>query len=258
MTRVVPAVARALSVLELFLGDRSELTSRDITESLGLPRTSAHELTNTLVQLGYLAPGLVDRRAFRLGVKVLQLGSTYTERLDLAVEGRPVAERVANECAETVHIAILDASDVVYMVKIDSTRSVRMVSAQGRRIAAHCTSIGKMLLSRLTDAELDALYGKEELVTLTPHSISTLTELKAALAIVREKQVAFENMESNPEVACVAAPVYDHTGTMSAAMSISVPIIRWNNNTPEQWAKLASTGAGELSYRLGAPPRLTS
>ena len=257
MTRLVPAVARALGLLELFLGSRSELSAREITDALQLPRTTTHELTNTLLQLGYLAPGVHDRRSFRLGVKVLQLGSTYGERLDIAVEGRPVAQQVALECDETVHIAILDGADVVYVVKIDSTRSVRMVSAQGRRVPANCTSIGKMLLSRMSDDELDLLYaGVQELPVLTEHSISHLSSLKEALAVVRTRAVAFESQESNLEVSCVAAPVYDHAGTMAAAMSISVPNTRWGARTDDDWAKLVASGAAELSRRLGAPPEL--
>jgi DNA-binding IclR family transcriptional regulator len=242
-----------LGVLELFLGDRAELSSRDITDALDLPRTTAHELTSTLVQLGYLSPGLHDPRSFRLGVKVLQLGSTYGERLDLAVEGRPVAQRIALECSETVHVAIRDGTDVVYIVKIDSTRSVRMVSAQGRRLPAHCTAIGKMLLSSMTEDQIDVLYrGVESLPALTPTTITSVDGLKAALAQIRKDHYALDARESTPEVDCVAAPVYDQTGDMVAAMSISVPLIRWSTRTPQEWAQLITSGADDLSYRLGS------
>lgn len=252
MTRLVPALARALRVLELFLGDSAELSSREITDALDVPRTTAHELTGTLVQLGYLMPGLHDRRAFRLGVKVLQLGSTYADRLDLAVEGRPVAQQIALACSETVHVAMRDATDVVYIVKIDSTRSVRMVSAQGRRLPAHCTAIGKMLLSAMTDDEIDELYvGVDRLPSFTPSTITTLAALKEALVRIRRDRYALDSRESTPEVDCVAAPVYNESGTMVAAMSISVPLTRWDARTPEEWAQLITSGAAELSYRLG-------
>ncbi len=138
MARVIPAVARAFAVLELFL-HRDDLTPRDITDSLDLPRTTVHELTHTLVQLGYLTPSPLVRGAFRLWVRTMQLGSAFSERLDLATEGRRVAEQVVAKCEETAHVAVLDGADVVYVAKVDSPRSIRMVSALGRRIPAHCT-----------------------------------------------------------------------------------------------------------------------
>ena len=255
MARVVPAVSRAFDILELFLGDRDELTAREITDALGLPRTTVHELTNTLLELGYFTRGTGNRSSFRLGVKVLQLGSAYAERLDLAVEGRSVAEEIVRQCEETAHVAVRDGTDVVYVAKVDSTRSVRMVSAQGRRIPAACTSVGKMLLSALTRDEIDELYREPgSLRRMTPNSISTPAQLKRALAAVRSAGVAFERMESNAEVACVAAGVYDHTAAMVAAMSISVPMVRWADRTEDEWAKLVTVGAQMLSGRLGARP----
>ena len=85
-----------------------------------------------------------------------QLGSRYAEQLDLAAEGQQVARSVAETCDETVHVAILEGRDVIYIAKVDSTHAVRMVSAAGRRLPAHCTSVGKMLLASLPEEELEA------------------------------------------------------------------------------------------------------
>src|SRR5690606_26887314 len=93
---------------------------------------------------------------YRLGVRPYQLGARYAEHLDLAAEGQQVARTIAETCDETVHVAILEDTDVIYIAKVDSTHAVRMVSAAGRRLPAHCTSVGKMLLASLPEQELAA------------------------------------------------------------------------------------------------------
>lgn len=252
MGRIVPAVARALDVLELFLDDTETLSTPEIVARLQLPRTTGHELVTTLVARSWLAPVPGSPGRFRLGVRSFQLGSLYAGRLDLAREGRAVAEQVAAACDETVHLAILDGTDVIYIAKVDSTHAVRMVSAVGRRLPAHCTAVGKMLLAGLSEAAFDARYRPDQpLPTLTPNSLASVPRLKRALAEVPERGLASEYCESNPDVACVAAGVYDHTGEMVAAMSISVPTSRWSDERHERWGELVAEGAAALSTQLG-------
>lgn len=129
MGRLVPAVTRALDILELFLDGDGTLSAPDIVRRLQLPRTTVHELVTTLAARSYIVqvPGQPGR--YRLGVRPYQLGSRYAEQLDLAAEGQQVARSVAETCDETVHVAILEGTDVIYIAKVDSTHAVRMVSA---------------------------------------------------------------------------------------------------------------------------------
>lgn len=252
MGRAVPAVTRALDILELFL-DRPDLSAPEITERLALPRTTVHELLTTLADRAYLVPTPGQPTRYRLGMRLFQLGSVFADQLDLAHEAREVAQKVAADCDETVHVAVLDGADVVYVAKVDSTHPVRMVSAVGRRLPAHCTGVGKMLLSGLSTDALDARCPRDrELPGMTPRSITSPARLRTHLAQVREHGVAYDECESNESVYCVAAPVYDHGGAMVAAMSISVPSIRWTTERREEWTDLIRDGAEELSQRLGA------
>ncbi|MGY1451635.1 IclR family transcriptional regulator [Streptomyces sp. SS8] len=254
MGRLVPAVTRALDILELFLDGDGTLSAPEITRRLGLPRTTVHELVTTLAARSYLVPVPGQPGRYRLGVRTYQLGSRYAEQLDLAAEGQQVARSVAETCDETVHVAILEGADVIYIAKVDSTHAVRMVSAAGRRLPAHCTSVGKMLLASLPPDELDARLpgpGGEPLRAMTENSITSQEELREALAGIRERGVAVERRESNPDVSCVAAPVRDGTGKVVAALSISVPMIRWSEERRAELENLAVEGAAELSARLG-------
>ncbi|MTE18928.1 helix-turn-helix domain-containing protein [Streptomyces sp. TRM43335] len=254
MGRLVPAVTRALDILELFLDGDGTLSAPEITRKLGLPRTTVHELVTTLAARSYLVPVPEQPGRYRLGVRTYQLGSRYAEQLDLAAEGRQVARNVAETCDETVHVAILEGTDVIYIAKVDSTHAVRMVSAAGRRLPAHCTSVGKMLLASLPREELEARLpgpGDEPLRAMTPNSITSPDELREALTEIRARGVAVERRESNPDVSCVAAPVRDSAGRVVAALSISVPTVRWTEERRVELEALAAEGAAELSARLG-------
>ena len=256
MPRVVPAVIRALDILELFL-DRPQLSAREVAERLDLPRTTVHELLVTLVARAYLisVPGQPVR--YRLGMPVFQLGAAFAGRLDLVREAQGVAQDIAAACNEAVHVAVLDGADVIYLVKVDSTHPVRMVSAVGRRLPAHCTAVGKILLSALDRASLDAVLAKGDLAGMTPESITDPDRLRAHLEGVRADRVAVDIGESDSAMRCVAAAVRDHSGATVAAMSLSAPIIRWTPQAQTEWPELVREGAATLSARMGyvAQPR---
>lgn len=254
MSRVVPAVARALDILGLFLDSRS-LSVPEISDRLGLPRSSAHELTNTLVAAGFLSPVGSQSHRFVLGLRVFELGSSFAASLDLIREGAAVLREVADACDETTQLAVIEDNDVVYIAKADCSHVVRLVSAVGIRLPAHLTALGKMLLSAISDEMVISRYGKAGTMPgMTPNSITSLERLLVELAEVRGRGLAFDDCESNLDVRCVAAPVYDHDGEMVAAMSVAVPVTRMGPERQARLAELVRKGAESLSYRLGYRP----
>jgi IclR family transcriptional regulator, KDG regulon repressor len=251
--RRTPALTRAFAMLELLRVRGEPLSAAELAAELALPRTTAHELIGTLLEHGYLEADDGPPRRYRLGLRLFELGNAYASGLDLAREARPVAAEIASDCEETVHVAIRDGTEVVYIAKVDSTHSVRMVSTLGGRLPAHLTAVGKMLLSAVPGEELAALYPPQrELAAMTPASIRTPARLRAALDEVRREGLAWDNCESNAAVNCVAAPVRDHRGETVAAISISVPTPRWSDERAQGLARLVRTGAERLSTRLGA------
>jgi len=248
--REVPAVGRALDILDLFLDGKGPRSIPEITAALNIPRSTTYELVQTLV--GRQCLRLVDRsgQRYALGLHLFELGSAYADSVDIAEQGQEVARDIVARCDETVHVATLDGTDVVYFVKADSSQAVRMVSAVGRRLPAHCTAVGKALLSGLDDAEIRSRYAGGEWVRMTPNSLDGPDALLAELAEVREKGLAFDNCESNVDVRCVAAPVRDSAGRVVAGLSISVPAHRADRLSGE-FAACAREGAAALSARLG-------
>lgn len=250
-----PALRRGLDILELFMDSNTGLRVPEIAEKLDLPRASVHELVGALVERGYLQPDPQSPRHFGLGVKTFQLGGAYERGLDLATIGRETARAIAAECGETVQIVIPDGRYIVYLVKVDSTHAIRMVSDVGSRLPAHCTAAGKATLSALSSEQLDDLFPDDAaLPPMTLRSIRTKSRLLEELATARKQGWAEEDRESNDDVACVAAPVYDQSGACVAAMSIAVPTMRWNKSRKAEYIALVVKGAGELSSRLGLSP----
>jgi IclR family KDG regulon transcriptional repressor len=251
--RVVPALARGLDILELFL-DREVLSAPEVVRALGLPRTTVHELIGTLAERGWLVAVEGDSPRYRLGVRAFELGSVYLRSLDLAESVRAVAHKLAADTGETVQAGVLDTDQVVYIARVDSIHPVRLVSTVGGRLPAHCTAVGKALLSGHTDQRLDELFPPGvELQGLTENSIRDPERLKAALVRIRRQGIAYEQRESNPEAACVAAGVRDRTGQVVAALSISVPTSRWSAARRRELGEAVRTSAEALSHELGAP-----
>lgn len=252
LARIAPSVTRALKILELFVNDQYPLSVPEIVDRLGLPRTTTHELVNTLIYNGYLRRDAKQSNKVFLGPKVLELGNVYTGKLDLIAEGRRVAEEIVAKCDETVQMAILDGAEAVFVAKVDCSKMVRLVSGVGSRLPAHCTAVGKMLLSSLTESDLNELYnGQDSLQKMTENSITSLSQLKHELGVISKRGLSYDDCESNTDVRCVSAPIYNHVGKMVAAMSISVPISRLTLSKQDELAVIIRKGAGEVSRNLG-------
>ena len=252
MSRKIPSIQRAFDVLELFLQGTRALSVPEIVARLNFPRTTAYEIVNTLLTSGYLKTAEGQHNRVSLGFKLFELGSAYAANFDLVSEGRRVAMSLVAQCDETVQMAVRDCTEAVFVAKVDCSKLVRLVSAVGSRLPAHCTGVGKMLLSALSDGEIVDLYqGQRRLTKMTTNSITSVSKLLKELEAIRRRALAYDDCESNIDVRCVAAPVYDVRGQMVAAMSFSVPITRMSLSRQDELADVIRKGAKELSRRLG-------
>ncbi|GAA4897034.1 IclR family transcriptional regulator [Tessaracoccus lubricantis] len=253
MARLTPALMRALDIMELFVERGARFNAAQITEATGLPRTTVHELLTTLVHRGYLNRDEVGN--FELGVRTAQLGNAYAARFDLLAAATEVARDVGQATGHTCSVALREGAEVFYLAKVEGNEALSLISSVGKRAPASCTGLGKALLSELDPLELDRLYPTGQLPALSAHSITDLGELKKALAEARARGYAVEREESGPGVACAASVIRDAAGTAVAALSVSVPLARWDQFPEQHWADIALEGAGRLSVQLGALPR---
>ncbi len=247
--RIVPALDRGLRILALLAARDARMKISEIAETLGIPRSATYELIFTLVSHGAIRQ--FDNGEVGLGHMTLVLGSAYGRRLDFAQTAQAAARAVSQRCDETVQIGVLEGGEVLYVAKADSTRPVRLVSNIGARIPAHCTALGKALLAHLPADALARFVDAAPLAALTEHSVTDRRALRRQLAEVRETGAASEACESNPDVACVAAPVFNGQGENVAAMSIAVPVARMTDERRETLRRIVIEGAARLSEELG-------
>ena len=223
----VKSALRVLDIFELLAKHPDGISLSAIAAELHIPKSSAHGLLATLLSRGYLRAGRHDR-TYRLGVRLFELGSAYMSGADLLADGQEVVRELARACDETVHLAILTGDEVLYIAKEEGTNTIRMASAMGRRFPAHGTGVGKMLLAGLPAAELDQLYPpKQPLKPITLHTITDPLLFRQELAETRRRGYATDLEESTPGLCCIAAPIFNSEGAVVAAVSVSVPSVRF-------------------------------
>ena len=251
MISTVPAVDKAMTILETIRDhDGGWMSIADLARQLELSKSTIHSILNTLRTRGYVEQD-VDTKKYGLAARCLELGYAYRSRLQLVDLFNAIGVRVSSQCEETIYLAILDGTDVIYIGKIESPHAVRMASNVGTRLPAHATALGKSLLSDLPEEHIDALYHNYQFVARTSRGISELSQLKCQLAEIRRLGYSVDRREYWQDVECVAAPVRDEKGRAIAAMSIALPSSRMVPGRLEQLVALIESAAAEMSVSLG-------
>lgn len=248
----VKSAQRTLDILELLTRRQAPMSFTEIAEALGYPRSSLHHLLRTLVRAGWAELDPVGKR-YTLGIRAWQAGNAYLRAVDLAERARPFLERVRDQFDDTVQLAVRDGRFNVYIAKVEGSQVLVLASSIGRRLAAHATGVGKVLLADLSQAEREAVLYRQPLERFTPNTITEPAELEAELAAIRDRGHGVDNAEYTVGVRCVAAPVRDHTGRVVAGMSVSVPTVRFEPDRVERARQLLVEACRDLSMALGHP-----
>lgn len=248
---LVQSVDRAISILEALAKEKNGCGVTELSNATGLHKTTVFRLLSTLMSRGYVEKDL-NSDHYRLGIRILLLGSAILDRMDLRNVAKPYIQALANKTKEVVHIAILDEGEAVYIDKEESTdHSIRMYSQIGKRGPLHCTGVGKILLAWLSDAEVEKIIEQKGMFRYTKNTITNLQQLKEELASIRERGYGFDELEHEEGIRCVAAPIYDQSGKVIAAISLTGPIIYVTQyRMPELTEEILKT-AREISYQLG-------
>ena len=229
----IASVNNALRLLLLF---RSQPRVRlsEASEHLGVAHSTAHRLMAMLAYHGFVRQEQ-DSRTYIAGPALVEIGLATVHQLDIRRQARPVLEHLADSLGETVHLAVLEGSNVRYLDAVESSRALRVASRTGSVLAASCTASGKALLAELPDAEVSAMFaGQAALPRLTPRSITSRSGLLAELRKVREAGCAVNREESEEGVASVAIAVHGRQHVPVAALVVSAPVSRMTEETAEK------------------------
>ncbi|MFI6480890.1 IclR family transcriptional regulator [Nonomuraea sp. NPDC050663] len=223
----VKSAARALDILE-DLAANGQASLHELTTRLGLPKSSLHALLRTMEGRGWVETD-ASGTLYGLGIQALLVGSAYLDG-DLVV-GRtaPLLDDLAQATGETVHLARLEGSHVVYTAKRESVHPLRMFSAVGRRLPVYSTALGRALLADMDDEQARAAL-PPAIEPVTPHTITDPDKIMSLLPEVRQRGYAVENEESCVGLTCIAVSL-PFTQPGRYAISVSVPLARLNDTT---------------------------
>ncbi len=219
----VKSAARTVEVLEYLAHAGGMHSLRDLQKVLGHPKSSLHALLRTLVDAGWVECDQTGT-LYGMGLRALLVGMAYIDGDEMVALAGSTLTWLAQESTETIHLARLDRSDVVYLATRDSRHELRVISRVGHRLPAHATALGKALLARYGDDELRALLPKR-LDALTPYTITDRERLLADLEATRQRGYAIDREENTIGLQCLGVAI-DHRQPVRDAISCSVPCSR--------------------------------
>ena len=245
----VQSVDRALAVLEILARDGHAGVS-DIAEEMGIHKSTVSRLLGSLVSREMVQQN-TERGKYQLGFGILRLASSIPGRLSLVREARPVLESLAEDFKETVNLAVLRSNFAVNVDQAMGPSTLATYDWVGSLTPLHATSSGKVLLAALSTDERNQIYKKVGLTSRTSRTVTDRSALENELLSVARDGYAMVHEEFEIGLTAVAAPVYNHVGTVIAAVSISGPSFRFDpENTPGLIEGLRDAGL-RISAKMG-------
>jgi IclR family acetate operon transcriptional repressor len=244
------ALVKGLALIEHIADSDRPLRLVDLVDASGLPRPTALRLLDVLCRAEVLRVDAEGR--YTLGPRVAAWGQSFLDRLDLRAQAVELMEELVEISGETCFLGVVDRQQVLYLAAVNSPQPVRPAARPGFRNPLHCTGIGKVLLSGMTDEEIGGLLA-QPLERRTDNTLTEPADVLAHIALVRERGYAIDEIENEEGVRCVAAPIRDHTGAVVAGLSVSAPAYRFSTEDVHRLAPEVLRVTAELSRRLGAP-----
>lgn len=252
------AVVKTMKILECLSCESSfritDLVKRisDTNHDLRMNKSTVYRFLSSLKELDFVRQDPETER-YSLTLRLFEIGMSVLERTEIWREAQPIIKRVAQQTEETVHLAALENKSLVYLIKMESAKNLRvsMMSRVGQNAPTYCTGLGKILLAYLPPARVKEILKTEKMVRYTDRTITRRADLTRELAAIRERGYAMDNEEHELGVRCLAAPVYDNCDNVCAAISIAMPSVRLTDDEIPRYREIVMAAGAEISRRLG-------
>ncbi len=244
------SLRNALRLLNLFSVDEPELQLKDIATKLEVGQSTAYRLVHTLIQEGFVVRD-PSAKSYRLAATSLAYSQTIITTLDLCRASLGIIEKLAETTRETAHISVFKDQQALYLLKIDSSYPVHLLSHAGRKNPIHCTSTGQVLLAYQSDETIEQVIHKG-LTRYTSKTITDPIKFKSLLKTIRSQGYAVSQEELHEGVVSIAAPVKDSKGNVIAAVSIAGPTRRLNRQTVPTLIRQVQRASNRVSLKLGS------
>jgi IclR family transcriptional regulator, KDG regulon repressor len=247
---LVKSVSRALDIITLVSMKKGGMGVTEISKQIDINKSSVHRILSTLVQYNYIEQDIESGR-YKLGYKFLEMGSKLLESIDLREEAKPFLEELENETNEVIHLVVFDQGEVVYIEKLEGNETLRMHSKVGKRAPMHCTSVGKAILAHLPTNVVIDILDRKGMPIHTDKTIRDKDVFIQELKQVKQTGFALDLEENEYGITCIAAPIFDHSRKVIAAVSISGPTLRMQDERLLHLQHKIIQIGKQISARLG-------
>ncbi|MBR1121172.1 IclR family transcriptional regulator [Bradyrhizobium lablabi] len=247
----VQSLGRAFAILEEIARHREGIGLAELSKLVGLHNSTTFHLAKTMVSLGYIRQEK-DSKRYRVGRPLFALAASALDEIEMVNLATPILEDLSRETGESGHFAVRMGDAVIVIARTSGSGAFQLTDRVGVVRPAHCTALGKIILASLRPDQLKRFLERVELKPSTKKSITDPNALLREIAEVRRNAIAIDDGEFNPEVRCVAVPVYNFTGDVIGAMGISGPIWRMTDQVLQSRAKSVQAAANRLSAEFGA------
>ena len=247
---MVQSVDRALDILELFANSSETLGVTEIAGFLKISKSAAHGLVSTLMKRDFLQQDAVSHR-YRLGMKIAQLGLYMARNSQLGRSLHPWADMLCDRFQEVVHLALLAGDTALVMQRFEPKAPYLIFPQSGSSLPIHSTSVGKVLLAFSPPATRTRILKTAPLTRKTPNTITGKTALLKELQKIVRQGYAMDREESLTGIVCVGAPIWDRSGQVIAAISLSGPKNRMEEKGIETVIEAVQGTAMRISVSMG-------
>jgi DNA-binding IclR family transcriptional regulator len=247
----VQSLGRAFAILEEVARHREGIGLAELSKLVGLHNSTTFHLAKTMVSLGYIRQAR-DSKRYRVGRPLFALAASALDEIEMVHVATPLLEDLSRETGESSHFAVRMGDAVVVIARTSGPGAFQLTDRVGVVRPAHCTALGKIILSSLRPDQLERYLERVELKPSTEKSITEIPVLLREIAEIRRSGIAFDDGEFNTEVRCAAVPVKDFTGQIIGALGISGPIRRLSNQALQSRGKIVQAAAQRLSVAFGA------
>lgn len=256
MAESTRTVERALDILLCFTRDTPVLTLTQIAERVGLHKSTVHRLLATLENKHFIHRDRANS-TYCLGIRLIELGFSVLKNKNVSDQATPYMQRLSVEHRETVDLAILEGSEVVYLQVIESSQRMKIAAAPGERLPAFCTATGKAFLAYTSDAQARRIF-KQGLREYTQHTNLSINDFLQSLQATRKQGFAVSVEEYEEGINAVAAPILDANLRPMAAIAIVGPASRMPMERMMRLGKSVKSTADEIAQEMGLVLQLTS
>jgi IclR family transcriptional regulator, KDG regulon repressor len=250
---IVQSVERTFDIIEVLSREKDGLGLTDIGKRVGLHKSTVFRLLSSLAEKGYIDKNPKTAN-YRLSLKFIELSSTFLNNLELKTEALPFLKKLASLTTQAVYFAVLDGWEVIYIEKVETFESIRKYDIIGKRAPSYCTSLGKSLLSGLSEDEIRDRFQAIPLTAFTPNTITTLNRLIEEVDLIRERGWSEDDEEYEEGIRCIASPIYDYRNRVIAAVSTSGPKTIISKDKTTEIAQYVVDAARDISKRMGYMP----